>query len=68
MVRLGVWLYGGAFGHRQCSCPGRTYTGVPVKTLRYDGMIHGFFTMVGDLDTARAAVLDAAGQLRGAFA
>jgi hypothetical protein len=31
-------------------------------------MIHGFFTMVGDLDTARAAVLDAAGQLRGAFA
>jgi acetyl esterase len=42
--------------------------GVPVKTLRYDGMIHGFFTMVGDLDTARAAVLDAAEQLRGAFA
>jgi acetyl esterase len=42
--------------------------GVPVKTLRYDGMIHGFFTMVGALDTARAAVLDAAERLRGAFA
>ncbi|MCW2932459.1 MAG: alpha/beta hydrolase [Actinomycetia bacterium] len=42
--------------------------GVPAKTLRYDGMIHGFFTMVGALHTARAAVLDAAEQLRGAFA
>jgi hypothetical protein len=31
-------------------------------------MIHGFFTMVGTLDTARTAVLDAAGRLRRALA
>jgi acetyl esterase len=42
--------------------------GVAATLIRYDGMIHGFFTMVGDLDTARAAVLDAAGRLRAAFA
>jgi hypothetical protein len=30
-------------------------------------MIHGFFTMVGDLDAARTAVLDAAARLRKAF-
>jgi acetyl esterase len=42
--------------------------GVPAEVIRYDGMIHGFFTMVGDLDLARAAVLDAAGRLRAAFA
>jgi acetyl esterase len=42
--------------------------GVPTTLIRYDGMIHGFFTMVGDLDTARTAVLDAAERLRGAFA
>jgi acetyl esterase len=42
--------------------------GVPARLIRYDGMIHGFFTMAGDLDTARTAVLDAAGRLRAAFA
>jgi acetyl esterase len=42
--------------------------GVPAEVIRYDGMIHGFFTMVGTLDTARTAVLDAAERLRGAFA
>jgi acetyl esterase len=41
--------------------------GVPAEVLRYDGMIHGFFTMAGDLDTARVAVQDAAERLRGAF-
>jgi acetyl esterase len=34
--------------------------GVPAEVIRYDGMIHGFFTMVGELDAARTAVLDAA--------
>jgi acetyl esterase len=42
--------------------------GVPAEVVRYAGMIHGFFTMVGDLDTARIAVLDAAERLRMAFA
>jgi acetyl esterase len=42
--------------------------GVPVEVIRYDGMIHGFFTMVGVLDTARTAVGDAAERLRGALA
>jgi acetyl esterase len=40
---------------------------VPTELIRYDGMIHGFFTMVGALDTARTAVLDAAASLRAAF-
>jgi acetyl esterase len=42
--------------------------GVPAEVIRYDGMMHGFFTMVGVLDTARVAVLAAAGRLRSAFA
>jgi acetyl esterase len=42
--------------------------GVPAEIIRYDGMMHGFFTMVGALDTARAAVLEAAARLRAAFA
>ena len=42
--------------------------GVPAEVVRYAGMIHGFFTMVGVLDTARTAVLDAAERLRMAFA
>lgn len=42
--------------------------GVPAEVIRYDGMIHGFFTMVGTLDTARTAVLDAAERLRRALA
>lgn len=45
-----------------------TKAGVPAEVIRYDGMIHGFFTMVGVLDTARIAVLDAAQRLRQAFA
>ena len=42
--------------------------GVPVEILRYDGMMHGFFTMIAALDTAREAVLEAAARLRAAFA
>lgn len=41
--------------------------GVPAEVIRYDGMMHGFFTMTGALDTAREAVLTAAGRLRAAF-
>ncbi len=41
--------------------------GVPAEVIRYDGMMHGFFTMVGILDTARAAAATAAGRLRQAF-
>lgn len=45
-----------------------TKAGVPAEVIRYDGMIHGFFTMAGVLDTARIAVLDAAQRLCQAFA
>jgi acetyl esterase len=41
--------------------------GVPATVIRYDGMMHGFFTMVGILDTARSAVAAAASRLRSAF-
>jgi acetyl esterase len=41
--------------------------GAPAEIIRYDGMMHGFFTMVGVLDTAKDAVLAAADRLRAAF-
>jgi len=41
--------------------------GVPTELLRYDGMPHGFFTMVGTLDVARVAVAAAADRLAKAF-
>ncbi len=41
--------------------------GVPVELTRYDGMMHGFFTMTGVLDGAKVAVAHAAGRLREAF-
>jgi acetyl esterase len=37
--------------------------GVPAEVIRYDGMMHGFFTMVGILDTAREALATAAAAL-----
>jgi acetyl esterase len=42
--------------------------GVPAEIIRYDGMMHGFFTMVGILDVAREAVATAADRLARAFA
>jgi acetyl esterase len=38
--------------------------GVPVTTSRYDGMIHGFFTMTAVLDAGRTAVAEAAAALK----
>ncbi|GIF95618.1 alpha/beta hydrolase [Catellatospora citrea] len=38
--------------------------GVPVTLTRYDGMVHGFFCMGGELDAGRRAMAQAADQLR----
>ncbi|MER7003880.1 alpha/beta hydrolase [Dactylosporangium sp. NPDC000555] len=38
--------------------------GVPVAVTRYEGMIHGFFAMSGTLDAGKAALDQAAKQLR----
>ena len=38
--------------------------GVAVKLKRYDGMIHGFFSMTGVFDQAKQAVADAAAEIR----
>lgn len=38
--------------------------GVPTEMVRYDGMIHGFYTMSGVLDTARQALTESAAWLR----
>ena len=40
--------------------------GVPAEVNRYDGMMHGFFSMAGVMDTARTAMDDACAFLRGA--
>jgi len=42
--------------------------GVPAEVIRYAGMMHGFFTMVGILDTATEAVSTASARLAAAFA
>ena len=41
--------------------------GVPTRLSRYDGMIHGFFGMGAMIDKAKAAVQEAAANLRLAF-
>ena len=41
--------------------------GVSVRLKRYDGQIHGFFTLDAFLDAAKAAVDEAAAALRAAF-
>ncbi len=38
--------------------------GVPVTLTRYDGMVHGFFCMGGELEAGRRALAQAAQQLR----
>lgn len=38
--------------------------GVPTEMVRYAGMIHGFYTMSGVLDTARQALAESAAWLR----
>jgi acetyl esterase/lipase len=43
------------------------YAGVAWVAEHAEELGGGFFTMVGDLDAARTAVLDAAVRLRGAF-
>jgi acetyl esterase len=42
--------------------------GVPVTTSRYDGMVHGFFSMTAVLDAARQAVAEAAAAVKLALA
>jgi acetyl esterase len=42
--------------------------GVPVSLTRYDGMIHGFFSMAAIIPRGRDAILEAAGKLRAALA
>jgi acetyl esterase len=41
--------------------------GVPVQLIRYDGMIHGFFTMSAMLDQGKIAIQQSAAALRTAF-
>jgi acetyl esterase len=41
--------------------------GAAVELVRYDGMIHGFFSMAGVLEQGRSAIALAAAQLRSAF-
>ena len=40
---------------------------VDVTLTRYDGMVHGFFCMAGELDAGRLAMDEAAAHLRGRF-
>lgn len=42
--------------------------GVPVTVTRYNGMIHGFFTMAGIMDQSKVALAEVAAALRTAFA
>jgi len=44
------------------------HAGVAVQTARYDGMIHGFFSMTKVTPRARDAIAEAVGALRVALA
>ena len=41
---------------------------MPTTASRYEGVIHGFFTLAGLVDKADAAQAEACAWLRGAFA
>ena len=41
--------------------------GVPTTAKRYDGMIHGFFSLSGVFDQGKQAIADAAASLKSAF-
>ena len=41
--------------------------GVPVTSTRYNGMIHGFFSMSAFMDQSKVAIAEAAAALRAAF-
>jgi acetyl esterase len=41
--------------------------GTPAKLTRYNGMIHGFFTMGGMIDQGKSAMQESAASLRSAF-
>ena len=49
-------------------CSKLAAAGVPAKFTRYDGMIHGFFTMGDVLPQGKQAVAEASAALRAAFA
>ena len=40
---------------------------MPLKTTRYNGMIHGFVNLASMLDKGKLALREAAGALRAAF-
>jgi acetyl esterase len=42
--------------------------GVEVRLRRYEGMVHGFYTMSGTVDAARSALAETAAHLRTCFA
>jgi acetyl esterase len=41
--------------------------GVPARTVRYDGMVHGFMSYLGRIDAARTAVVECGDALKKAF-
>ncbi len=52
-------------GERYAEC--MRAAGTPVKLTRYNGMIHGFFTMSAIIDQGRVAIQQSAAALRAAF-
>ena len=52
---------GEAYAHRLAD------EGVSVDLVRYTGMAHGFFTMIGTLEASRTAIAQSAAHLRKCF-